>query len=49
MMEVTTPGPVTAPVLSINPKESHFLSTALLMDCVVCITCNDTIKEYISP
>lgn len=49
MMEVTKTGPVSAPILSRKIQKSHFLSTILPMDCVVRTTCNDTIKEYISP
>lgn len=45
MMEVTKTGPVSAPVLSRTAKKSHFLSTALHMDCAVRTNCNDTIKD----
>lgn len=49
MMEVTKAGPLSAPILSRKAQKSHFLSTTLPMDCVVRTTCNDTIKEYVSP
>uniref|UniRef100_A0A7N6AYB7 Ufm1-specific protease 2 n=1 Tax=Anabas testudineus TaxID=64144 RepID=A0A7N6AYB7_ANATE len=45
MTEVTKPGPVSAPILSRTVQKSHFLSTALPMDCVVCTSCSDTIKD----
>lgn len=47
LMDLTTPGPVVAPVLSIKTQKSHFLSAALPMDCVVHTTSNDTVKEYV--
>ncbi|XP_029018133.1 ufm1-specific protease 2 [Betta splendens] len=45
MMEVTTPGPLPAPVLSRTVRRSHFLSTVLPLDCVVCTKSSDTIKD----
>lgn len=47
LMDLTTPGPVVAPVLSIKTKKSHFLSAALPMDCVIHTTSSDTVKEYV--
>ncbi|XP_068616188.1 ufm1-specific protease 2-like, partial [Brachionichthys hirsutus] len=44
LMEGTKPGPLPAPVLSRNVHKSHFLATTLPMDCVICTTCDDTIK-----
>lgn len=44
MMDLTTPGPAVAPILSITTQKSHFLSATLPMDCVVRTTGNDTIK-----
>uniref|UniRef100_A0A8D0D7J2 Ufm1-specific protease 2 n=1 Tax=Sander lucioperca TaxID=283035 RepID=A0A8D0D7J2_SANLU len=46
MMEATKTGPLSAPILSKTVQKSHFLSTALPIDCVVRTTCNNTIKEY---
>ncbi|XP_069023392.1 ufm1-specific protease 2 [Embiotoca jacksoni] len=45
MMEMTKPGPLSAPILNKTVHKSHFLSTALSMDCVVCTSFNDTIKD----
>ncbi|XP_056227867.1 ufm1-specific protease 2 [Seriola aureovittata] len=45
MMEVTKPGPLSAPILSRTLQSSHFLSATLPMDCVVRTSCNDTIKD----
>ncbi|XP_047431072.1 ufm1-specific protease 2 [Mugil cephalus] len=45
MTEVSKPGPLSAPVLSKTVQKSHFLSTALPMDCVVRASCTDTIKD----
>ncbi|XP_070837166.1 ufm1-specific protease 2 [Chaetodon trifascialis] len=45
MMETTTTGPASAPILCRTVQKSHFLSTALPVDCVVRVTCNDTIKD----
>lgn len=47
MMEATKTGPLSAPILSKTVQKSHFLSTALPIDCVVRTTCNNTIKEYV--
>ncbi|KAF7666244.1 hypothetical protein LDENG_00112810 [Lucifuga dentata] len=44
MMEVTKPGPHPVPTLCRTVQKSHFLSATLPMDCVVRISCNDTIK-----
>lgn len=44
MMDLTTPGPAVAPVLSIKTQKSHFLSATLPMDCVIRTTGNDTVK-----
>uniref|UniRef100_UPI0037E86DCC ufm1-specific protease 2 isoform X1 n=1 Tax=Semicossyphus pulcher TaxID=241346 RepID=UPI0037E86DCC len=45
MMEVTTKGPLSAPILSRTVQKSHFLSTTLPMDCVIRTTSKDTIKD----
>ncbi|XP_028307572.1 ufm1-specific protease 2 [Gouania willdenowi] len=45
MMEVTRPGPLSAPILSKTVQKSSFISTTLLMDCVVCTSSTDTIKD----
>ncbi|KAK5865843.1 hypothetical protein PBY51_020082 [Eleginops maclovinus] len=45
MMEATKTGPLSAPILRRTLQKSHFLSTTLPMDCVVRITCSDTIKD----
>ncbi|XP_022064188.2 ufm1-specific protease 2 [Acanthochromis polyacanthus] len=45
MMEVTQPGPLSAPILSKTVQKSHFLTTTLPMDCVVCTSCGDAIKD----
>ncbi|XP_026159282.1 ufm1-specific protease 2 [Mastacembelus armatus] len=45
MIEVTKPGPLSAPILSRTVQKSHFLSTTLPMDCVVSTSCSDTIKD----
>ncbi|XP_040891207.1 ufm1-specific protease 2 [Toxotes jaculatrix] len=45
MMELTKPGPLSAPILSRTVKKSHFLSTALPIDCVIHTSCNETIKD----
>lgn len=47
MMDLTTPAPAVAPVLSVKTKKSHFLSAALPMDCVIQTTSNNTVKEYV--
>ncbi|XP_061627714.1 ufm1-specific protease 2 isoform X1 [Phyllopteryx taeniolatus] len=44
MTEVTKLGPLPAPILCRTIRKSYFLSTVLPMDCVVCISCTDTIK-----
>ncbi|XP_041838653.1 ufm1-specific protease 2 isoform X2 [Melanotaenia boesemani] len=45
MMDVTKPGPLSAPIASKTVQKSHFLSATLPMDCVVRPSCNDTIKD----
>ncbi|KAF3687717.1 Ufm1-specific protease 2 [Channa argus] len=45
MMEVTKPGPLSAPILSRTVQKSHFLCTALPMDCAVSTSCSDSIKD----
>lgn len=44
MMDLTTPGPAVAPVLSIKTQKSHFLSATLPMDCVICTASDDTVR-----
>uniref|UniRef100_A0A3Q4AVQ7 Ufm1-specific protease 2 n=1 Tax=Mola mola TaxID=94237 RepID=A0A3Q4AVQ7_MOLML len=46
MMEVTAPGPLSVPIFGIKTQKSYFLSATLPMDCIVCTTRNDTIKEF---
>ncbi|XP_041641436.1 ufm1-specific protease 2 [Cheilinus undulatus] len=49
MMEVTTNGgSLSAPIFSRTVKKSHFLSTTLPLDCVVCINSKDTIKDAVA-
>ncbi|XP_061839970.1 ufm1-specific protease 2 [Nerophis lumbriciformis] len=45
MMDVTKPGPHPAPVLCRTLQKAHFLSTTLPLDCVVCISPADSIKD----
>lgn len=45
MMEVSKPGPLSAPILSRTVQKSHFLSATLPMDCVVSTSCSDTIRN----
>ncbi|XP_057699543.1 ufm1-specific protease 2 isoform X2 [Corythoichthys intestinalis] len=45
MMEVTTLGPLPAPILCRTIQKSHFLSTTLPLDCVIYIRSTDTIKD----
>ncbi|XP_053274313.1 ufm1-specific protease 2 [Pleuronectes platessa] len=45
MMEVTNPGPLSAPVLTRTAQKSHFLSATLPMDCAVCTSCDDTVRD----
>uniref|UniRef100_A0A1A8RP32 Ufm1-specific protease 2 n=1 Tax=Nothobranchius rachovii TaxID=451742 RepID=A0A1A8RP32_9TELE len=45
MMEVTRPGPLSAPVLSKTVQRSNFLSATLPIDCAVRTSCNNTIRE----
>lgn len=45
MMEVTKPGPLSAPILSKTVKKSHFLTATLPMDCVVRTGCSDTVRD----
>ncbi|XP_028263699.1 ufm1-specific protease 2 [Parambassis ranga] len=45
MVEVTKPGPLSAPVLNKIIQKSHFLSTTLPIDCVVCTSNTDTVKD----
>ncbi|CAK6958496.1 ufm1-specific protease 2 [Scomber scombrus] len=45
MMDMTTRGPASAPILSRTAQNSHFLSTTLPMDCVVRTSYSDTTKK----
>ncbi|MEQ2281923.1 Ufm1-specific protease 2 [Ameca splendens] len=45
MMEVTKPGPLTAPILTRTVQKSHFLRATLPMDCAVRSSCSDTINN----
>ncbi|KAF6733510.1 Ufm1-specific protease 2 [Oryzias melastigma] len=45
MMEVTKPGPLSAPVISKTVQKSHFLSATLPLDCAVRTHSKDTIKD----
>ncbi|XP_071382390.1 ufm1-specific protease 2 [Centroberyx affinis] len=44
MMEVTRPGPLSAPTLNRTVQKLQLLCTTLPMDCVVRTTCSDTIR-----
>ncbi|KAM4604465.1 ufm1-specific protease 2 [Polymixia lowei] len=45
LMEVTKPGPLSAPTLNRTVKKCQFLQTTLPMDCVVHATCDKTIRN----
>uniref|UniRef100_A0A8C7YH98 Ufm1-specific protease 2 n=1 Tax=Oryzias sinensis TaxID=183150 RepID=A0A8C7YH98_9TELE len=45
LVEVTKPGPLSAPVISKTVQKSHFLSATLPLDCAVRTHCKETIKD----
>ncbi|XP_078801001.1 ufm1-specific protease 2-like isoform X1 [Oryzias latipes] len=45
MVEVTKPGPLSAPVINKTVQKSHFLSAALPLDCAVRTHCKETVKD----
>ncbi|XP_056136802.1 ufm1-specific protease 2 [Lampris incognitus] len=45
MMEVTKPGPLPAPTFSKTVEKHHLLCITLPMDCVVRMTCNETMSN----
>ncbi|XP_053189993.1 ufm1-specific protease 2 [Scomber japonicus] len=45
MMDMTTQGPASAPILSRTAQNTYFLSTTLPMDCVVRTSCSDSTKK----
>lgn len=45
MMEVTKPGPLPGLVLCKKVQNSYFVSTTLPMDCIVCASSSDTVKD----
>lgn len=45
MMEATKPGPLPPPIFCRTVQKSHFVSTTLSIDCVVCVSPRDTIKN----
>lgn len=45
MMEATKPGPLPLPTFCRTTQTSHFVSTTLPMDCIVCVNASDTIKD----
>lgn len=45
MMDVTKPGPLSAPILTRTVQKSHFLRATLPIDCAVCCSLRDNIKD----
>ncbi|XP_034044476.1 ufm1-specific protease 2 [Thalassophryne amazonica] len=45
VMEVTGTGPLSTPILRTAIQKSHFVSTSLPMDCVVCTSSSNSIKD----